>query len=202
MDGLKTDATINAPTENESRVSNIQVKWHSLMKGLLAPDITWRTQVIRDATYLQRDRLLVQRTNQMLVNMRPLLMQKTLFPVLPNMIHTHTHSKYIMSTRDIWLLLSECVQLRYSFIRHAEHMWTRRKNWFLSPFPWASINFWQFGTHQPLVGCCLISKSASPVPNTAHVTQLSTCLPVEDESDGCHHDDADAQNDHDHVLDV
>lgn len=26
------------------------------------------------------------------------------------------------------------------------------------------------------------------------------CLPVEDESDGCHYHNADAQNDHDHVL--
>lgn len=38
--------------------------------------------------------------------------------------------------------------------------------------------------------------------STCIILAAVCCLPVEDESYGCNHGNADAQNDHDHILDV
>lgn len=59
----------------------------------MIPELTWRKQVVDDGIYLQRHLLLIQRTNQLWVNMGPLLLHKALLPVLPDINHTDTHAR-------------------------------------------------------------------------------------------------------------
>lgn len=59
----------------------------NLKKRKLNLSLTCRKQVV-EVVYLQRHLLLIQRTNQMRVNMRPPLLHETFFPVLPDVIHT------------------------------------------------------------------------------------------------------------------
>lgn len=61
----------------------------SLKKRKLNRSLTCRKQVV-EVVYLQRHLLLIQRTNQMRVNVRPLLLHETFFPVLPDVIQTFT----------------------------------------------------------------------------------------------------------------
>lgn len=59
----------------------------------LAYKSTHGKEVVVKVVYLERHFLLIQRTNQMWVNMRPLLLNQAFLPVLPNtQTHTHTHT--------------------------------------------------------------------------------------------------------------
>lgn len=50
-------------------------------------------EVVVMVVYLERHFLLIQRTDQMWVNMRPLLLHQAFLPVLPNTrTRTHTHT--------------------------------------------------------------------------------------------------------------
>lgn len=83
----------------------------NLKKRKLNHSLTRRKQVF-GAVYLQRHLLLIQWTNQMRVNMRPPLLQETFFPVLPDVIQTHTQeqSKYMHDVhRAIFQKTSNCI---------------------------------------------------------------------------------------------
>lgn len=66
--------------------SEILIFYIYLLK-LFPPDLTQWKQMVDGSVYLQRHLLLIQRSNQMWVDMRPLLLAETLFPVLSKMIY-------------------------------------------------------------------------------------------------------------------
>lgn len=62
----------------------------SLYAAAVLKAIRWERGEADSVVYLQGHFLLVQRTNQMRVNMRPLLLHEALLPVLPN---TRQHAR-------------------------------------------------------------------------------------------------------------
>lgn len=172
-------------------------------------------ELIVKVVYLQRDLLLVQWTNQVRVDVRPLFLNKSLFPVLPN---SHRDSKYIQERRGHLCNNTLTSHHITAFIYHADmkckfegkadssgfsvswflikttvccyriknNLHSHHKNWrpiFLFPEcsePSSQCQFYWY-------------KNAAPV-------KCVCCLPVEDESNGCHHDDAETQNNHNHIL--
>lgn len=108
--------------------------------------------------------------------MRPLLLQETLFPVLPDIEDTETRAhtpeqKNLSEPHSCSVYLDQI----YNFI-------TKEINTIFVQFPKLGNQCLRFST-------CIILA-------------VVCCLPVEDESYAWRHDNADTQNDHDYILDV